>query len=205
MIGWLKGDVQHRDQKGARSLVLIACGGVGYDVQLIQRDWQAISTGQLHEFWVHQVVSADSLQLFGFRHVAERDLFRELINVNGVGPQAGLALLDACKPQELVTAIVDSDLKTLCRAKGVGKRTAERLALELRTHLMDRVGSTGPDLREVIPGSPDLIATLETLGYESHEIRDALQRLSGIGGPQDGDDDDAWLRDCIKLLSAVDP
>lgn len=205
MIGWLKGDVKHRDQKGARSLVLIACGGVGYDVQLIQRDWQAISTGQLHEFWVHQVVSADSLQLFGFRYVAERDLFRELINVNGVGPQAGLALLDACKPQELVTAIVDSDLKTLCRAKGVGKRTAERLALELRTHLMDRVGSTGPDLREVIPGSPDLIATLETLGYESHEIRDALQRLSGIGGPQDGDDDDAWLRACIKLLSAVDP
>ena len=205
MIGWLKGDVKHRDQKGARSLVLVACGGVGYDVQLIQRDWQAISTGQLHEFWVHQVVSADSLQLFGFRYVAERDLFRELINVNGVGPQAGLALLDACKPQELVTAIVDSDLKTLCRAKGVGKRTAERLALELRTHLMDRVGSTGPDLREVIPGSPDLIATLETLGYESHEIRDALQRLSGIGGPQDGDDDDAWLRACIKLLSAVDP
>ena len=205
MIGWLKGDVKHRDQKGARSLVLIACGGVGYDVQLIQRDWQAISTGQLHEFWVHQVVSAESLQLFGFRYVAERDLFRELINVNGVGPQAGLALLDACKPQELVTAIVDSDLKTLCRAKGVGKRTAERLALELRTHLMDRVGSTGPDLREVIPGSPDLIATLETLGYESHEIRDALQRLSGIGGPQDGDDDDAWLRACIKLLSAVDP
>ena len=205
MIGWLKGDVKHRDQKGARSLVLIACGGVGYDVQLIQRDWQAISTGQLHEFWVHQVVSADSLQLFGFRYVAERDLFRELINVNGVGPQAGLALLDACKPQELVTAIVDSDLKTLCRAKGVGKRTAERLALELRTHLMDRVGSTGPDLREVIPGSPDLIATLETLGYESHEIRDALQQLSGIGGPQDGDDDDAWLRACIKLLSAVDP
>ena len=205
MIGWLKGDVKHRDQKGARSLVLIACGGVGYDVQLIHRDWQAISTGQLHEFWVHQVVSADSLQLFGFRYVAERDLFRELINVNGVGPQAGLALLDACKPQELVTAIVDSDLKTLCRAKGVGKRTAERLALELRTHLMDRVGSTGPDLREVIPGSPDLIVTLETLGYESHEIRDALQRLSGIGGPQDGDDDDAWLRACIKLLSAVDP
>ena len=205
MIGWLKGDVKHRDQKGARSLVLIACGGVGYDVQLIQRDWQAISTGQLHEFWVHQVVSADSLQLFGFRYVAERDLFRELINVNGVGPQAGLALLDACKPQELVTAIVDSDLKTLCRAKGVGKRTAERLALELRTHLMDRVGSTGPDLREVIPCSQDLIATLETLGYESHEIRDALQRLSDIGGPQDGDDDDAWLRACIKLLSAVDP
>ena len=58
MIGWLKGDVQHRDQKGSRNLVLIACGGVGYDVQLIERDWQAVSTDQRHEFWIHQVVSA---------------------------------------------------------------------------------------------------------------------------------------------------
>ena len=204
MIGWLRGDVQHRDQKGSRNLVLIACGGVGYDVQLIKRDWQAISTGQLHEFWVHQVVSADSLQLFGFRHVAERDLFRELINVNGVGPQAGLALLDACALNELITALVHSDLKTLCRAKGVGKRTAERLALELRSRLMDSVGSKDPEFNQLDPLPQDLIATLETLGYETHEIRDALQRLNGIGGPQDGDDEDAWLRACIKLMTSVD-
>ncbi len=205
MIGWLHGDVQHRDQRGSRNLVLIACGGVGYDVQLIQRDWQVISTGQRHEFWVHQVVSADSLQLFGFLQVAERDLFRELIQVSGVGPQAGLSLLDACKPNELVTALVHSDLKTLCRAKGVGKRTAERLALELRTRLTDSVASTGPERNQMEPVPPDLIATLETLGYETHEIQDALQRLNGIGGPQDGDDDDAWLRACIKLMSSTDP
>ena len=188
MIGWLHGDVQHRDQRGARNLVLIACGGVGYDVQLIQRDWQVISTGQRHEFWVHQVVSADSLQLFGFLQVAELDLFRELIQVSGVGP-----------------ALDHSDLKTLCRAKGVGKRTAERLALELRTRLTDSVASTGPERNQMEPVPPDLIATLETLGYETHEIQDALQRLNGIGGPQDGDDDDAWLRACIKLMSSTDP
>ena len=146
MIGWLQGDVKHRDQKGSRNLVLLACGGVGYDVQLIQRDWQAVSTDQRHEFWIHQVVSADSLQLFGFLQVAERDLFRELIQVSGVGPQAGLSLLDACKPNELVSALVHSDIKTLCRAKGVGKRTAERLALELRTRLVDSHGSIDPAL-----------------------------------------------------------
>ena len=205
MIGWLKGDVQHRDQKGSRNLVLIACGGVGYDVQLIERDWQAVSTDQRHEFWIHQVVSADNLQLFGFLQLAERDLFRELIQVSGVGPQAGLALLNACAYKELVTALVHSDLKTLCRAKGVGKRTAERLALELRPRLTDSVASTGPERNQLDPVAPDLIATLETLGFETHEIRDALQRLNGMGGPQDGDDDDAWLRACIKLMSSTDP
>ena len=201
MIGWLKGEIQHRDQRRSRNLVLIACGGIGYEVHLVQRDWQTLSTGELHEFWIHQVVSADSLQLFGFLQVAERDLFRELIQVSGVGPQAGLSLLDACKPNELVSALVHSDIKTLCRAKGVGKRTAERLALELRTRLVDSHGSIDPDLNQVEPVPPDLIATLETLGYETHEIQSALQRLNSIGGPQDGDDDDAWLRACIKLMS----
>ena len=201
MIGWLKGEIQHQDQRRSRNLVLIGCGGIGYEVYLVQRDWQTLSTGKVHEFWIHQVVSADSLQLFGFLQVAERDLFRELIQVSGVGPQAGLSLLDACKPNELVRALVHSDIKTLCRAKGVGKRTAERLALELRTRLVDSDGSIDPDLNQVDSVPSDLIATLETLGYETHEIQSALQRLNSIGGPQDGDDDDAWLRACIKLMS----
>ena len=201
MIGWLKGEIQHRDQRRSRNLVLIGCGGIGYEVYLVQRDWQTLSTGKVHEFWIHQVVSADSLQLFGFLQVAERDLFRELIQVSGVGPQAGLSLLDACKPNELVRALVHSAIKTLCRAKGVGKRTAERLAVELRTRLVDSDGSIDPDLNQVDSVPPDLIATLETLGYETHEIQTALQRLNSIGGPQDGDDDDAWLRACIRLMS----
>ena len=201
MIGWLKGEIQHRDQRRSRNLVLIGCGGIGYEVYLVQRDWQTLSTGKVHEFWIHQVVSADSLQLFGFLQLAERDLFRELIQVSGVGPQAGLSLLDACKPNELVRALVHSDIKTLCRAKGVGKRTAERLALELRTRLVDSDGSIDPDLNQEEPVPPDLISTLETLGYETHEIQNALRRLNNIGGPQDGDDDDAWLRACIKLMS----
>ena len=205
MIGWLKGEIQYRDQRRSRNLVLIACGGIGYEVHLVQRDWQTMATGEPHEFWIHQVISADSLQLFGFLQVAERDLFRELIQVSGVGPQAGLSLLDACKPNELVRALVHSDIKTLCRAKGVGKRTAERLALELRTRLVDSDGSIDPDLNQEEPVPPDLISTLETLGYETHEIQNALRRLNNIGGPQDGDDDDAWLRACIKLMSGWGP
>lgn len=157
--------------------------------------------GDEQERWVHQVVSADNLQLFGFSAIEERDLFRELIGVNGVGPQAALALLDALQLSELLRALIHSDLKTLCRAPGVGKRTAERMALELRSRLAN-TGAPSDTEQVSLESSPrELIATLETLGYETHEIQNALQRLNSIGGPQDGDDDDAWLRACIKLMS----
>ena len=201
MIGWLQGTIKQYYQRGNRHIALIASGGVGYEVQLVQRDWMTLHLGDEQERWVHQVVSADNLQLFGFSAIEERDLFRELIGVNGVGPQAALALLDALQLSELLRALIHSDLKTLCRAQGVGKRTAERMALELRSRLAN-TGAPSDTEQVSLESSPrELIATLETLGYETHEIQNALQRLNSIGGPQDGDDDDAWLRACIRLMS----
>ena len=201
MIGWLQGTIKKYYQRGNRHVVLIASGGVGYEVQLVQRDWMTLHLGDEQERWVHQVVSPDNIQLFGFSAIEERDLFRELIGVNGVGPQAALALLDALQLSELLRALIHSDLKTLCRAPGVGKRTAERMALELRSRLAN-TGAPSDTEQVSLESSPrELIATLETLGYETLEIQNALQRLNSIGGPQDGDDDDAWLRACIKLMS----
>ena len=201
MIGWLQGTIKNYYQRGNRHIALIASGGVGYEVQLVQRDWVTLHLGDEQERWVHQVVSPDNIQLFGFSAIEERDLFRELIGVNGVGPQAALALLDALQLNELLRALIHSDLKTLCRAQGVGKRTAERMALELRSRLVNTVAPTDTEHVSLESSPQDLIATLETLGYETHEIQSALQRLNSIGGPQDGDDDDAWLRACIKLMS----
>ena len=201
MIGWLQGTIKQYYQRGNRHIALIASGGVGYEVQLVQRDWMTLHLGDEQERWVHQVVSADNLQLFGFSAIEERDLFRELIGVNGVGPQAALALLDALQLSELLRALIHSDLKTLCRAPGVGKRTAERMALELRSRLVNTVAPTDTEQVSLESSPRELIATLETLGYETHEIQNALQRLNSIGGPQDGDDDDAWLRACIRLMS----
>ena len=201
MIGWLQGTIKNYYQRGNRHIALISAGGVGYEVQLVQRDWVTLHLGDEQERWVHQVVSPDNIQLFGFSAIEERDLFRELIGVNGVGPQAALALLDALQLNELLRALIHSDLKTLCRAQGVGKRTAERMALELRSRLVNTVAPTDTEHVSLESSPQDLIATLETLGYETQEIQSALQRLNSIGGPQDGDDDDAWLRACIKLMS----
>ena len=201
MIGWLQGRTVHRFQRGNRNLAVVACAGVGYEVQLAKKDWASFRPDQELELWVHQVVSADALQLYGFPSIAERDLFRELISVNGVGPQAGLALLDTCGMDELAAAVIHSDIKTLCRAPGVGKKTAERLALELRSRLVDSVENHEESLAEVNGAQRELVSTLETLGYEPGEIRSAMERIHHAGHPTEADDEDTWLRACIKLMT----
>ena len=169
----------------------------------MQRDWHLVQAGNREERWVHQAISADNIQLFGFQSVKDRDLFRDLISVNGVGPQAGLALLDVCTGEELISAVIHGQLSTLTRAQGVGKRTAERLALELRPMLAAQMDQVDNHLiqNDSALNRLDLIATLETLGYEIVEIRAALQRLKAQDAVQDGDDDEAWLRACIQVMS----
>lgn len=203
MIGWLRGEIRHRFQRGNRHLILLACDAVGYEVQLVQRDWHQVQSGDQDERWIHQAISADNIQLFGFQSVKDRDLFRDLISVNGVGPQAGLALLDVCTGEELISAVIHGQLSTLTRAQGVGKRTAERLALELRPMLAAQMDQVDNHLiqNDSALNRVDLIATLETLGYEIVEIRAALQRLKAQDAVQDGDDDEAWLRACIQVMS----
>ena len=206
MIGWLQGEIRHRFQRGNRHLILLACDAVGYEIQLVQRDWHQVQVGDREERWVHQAISADNIQLFGFQSVQDRDLFRDLISVNGVGPQAGLALLDVCSGEELVSAVIHGELSTLIRAQGVGKRTAERLALELRPLLAAQLNQVDND--QVHNSSAlsrlDLITTLEALGYETMEIRAALQKLKALKAVNEGEDDEAWLRACIRLMSGGD-
>ncbi|MEC8441981.1 MAG: Holliday junction branch migration protein RuvA [Cyanobacteriota bacterium] len=206
MIGWLQGEVRHRFRRGNRHLILLACDAVGYEVQLVQRDWHQVQAGDQEERWIHQAISADNIQLFGFQSVQDRDLFRDLISVNGVGPQAGLALLDVCSGEELVSAVIHGELSTLTRAQGVGKRTAERLALELRPLLAAQLNQVDND--QVHNSSAlsrlDLITTLEALGYETMEIRAALQKLKALKAVNEGEDDEAWLRACIRLMSGGD-
>ena len=107
MIGWLQGERIQSWEQGGRRGVVIACGGVGYEVQLTSRDQNRQMDGAGCTLWVHQVQRDDGSTLFGFCEQQERDLFRILIGVNGVGPQMALALLDCSRVEELVAAIVD--------------------------------------------------------------------------------------------------
>jgi len=205
MIGWLKGKIRHRLQRGNRNHILLACAGVGYEIQLTERDWQRLETGRQIELWIHQSISADHLQLFGFGSISERDLFRELIGVSGVGPQAGIGLLSACGLNELVSALVQSDIKTLCRAPGVGKRTAERLSLELRSKLLNNSADLTESPSELSGPQPQLISTLEALGYEAAEINRAVKLIRARGTATPADDEETWLRESIRVMSEDGP
>ena len=205
MIGWLKGEIRHRLQRGTRNQILLSCAGVGYEIQVTERDWQRVETGKAMELWIHQSISADNMQLFGFGSISERDLFRELIGVSGVGPQAGIGLLSACGLNELVSALVQSDIKTLCRAPGVGKRTAERLSLELRSKLLNSFADLTESTSELSGPQPQLISTLEALGYEAAEINRAIKLIRARGTATPADDEETWLRESIRVMSEDGP
>jgi Holliday junction DNA helicase RuvA len=212
MIGWLQGELADPWQQDKRCGLLLVCHGVGYEVQVSQRQWQRLPTaGSVLALHIHQAVREDGWTLYGFGARHERDLFRELVGVSGVGPQMALGLLGCLEPEELVQAIVQADLRRLCGAPGVGKRTAERLAVELRTRLQQRFlgqllaaepdtePGAGPDLEH---GQRDEVQlTLSALGYEALEVHRALRAVAGGGEVAENWQADDWIRECLRWLS----
>jgi Holliday junction DNA helicase RuvA len=218
MIGWLQGTVAEQWQQGNRCGLLLCCQGVGYEVQLTRRHFDGLPpAGSSLVLYVHQAIREDSWTLFGFGARQERDLFRLLVAVSGVGPQMAVALLGAMPTEELVRAIVQADLRLLARAPGVGKRTAERLSVELRTKLAEafELGALALDADDA-PGSlsaaedaasgpapatrDDVQITLTALGYEPLEINRALRAVGRQGlEPEQGPD--AWLRESLRWLA----
>ena len=217
MIGWLQGELADHWQQDKRCGLLVVCHGVGYEVQVSQRQWQQLpASGETLTLHIHQVVRDDGWTLYGFGDRAERDLFRELVAVSGVGPQMALGLLGCLPPAELVPAIVQADLRRLCQAPGVGKRTAERLAVELRSRLQQRflaAAPAGDDPALALEASglsdqhrDEVQLTLASLGYEALEIHRALRAVaSGDGASDDRASDgwkaDQWIHACLVWLS----
>jgi Holliday junction DNA helicase RuvA len=212
MIGWLQGQRAEAWQQANRCGLLLVCQGVGYEVQISRRQWERLPPeGNSLSLHIHLVVREDQWTLFGFGERRERDLFRELVAVSGVGPQMAMGLLGAMPPQELVQAIVGADLRRLSQAPGVGKRTAERLAVELRARLQQRFLGLDPqpeaddDGTLTLPASgqrDELQLTLAALGYEPLEILQA-QRAVARTGLVAVDDSEGWLRECLRWLAGT--
>jgi Holliday junction DNA helicase RuvA len=227
MIGWLQGELADPWQLDKRYGLQLRCHGVGYDVQVSHRQWlQLPVAGSPTALHIHASIREDSSTLYGFSDRHERDLFRELVAVSGVGPQMALGLLGAMAPGELIQAIVHADLRRLTQAPGVGKRTAERLAVELRSRLQKRFlnqldASFGGEAGEgVDDGDADLAIGLEgasrdevhltlgALGYEALEIQRAIRGVAGLGviegagaNGRSNDTAEDWIRECLRWLS----
>jgi len=215
MIGWLQGQLAERWQHSSRYGLLLVCGGVGYEVQVPRRQWERLNNnGSSLSLHIHQVIRDDAWALYGFDSRTERDLFRELVAVSGVGPQMALGLLGQLSCEELVRAIVQADLRLLCQAPGVGKRTAERLAVELRTRLQERylnetdqadhadlaLDSTGVQADLEADLRSEVSLTLTALGYEALEITRALRAVASLQ-TMEGCNAEDWLRESLRWLS----
>lgn len=170
MIASLRGSVLERSAEGT---VVVEAGGVGYVVHVTPRtlaELEPTSSAFLH---VHHHIREDAQTLYGFLSRDERSAFQDLIRANGVGPTLAMSILATHSPATLVDVVANSDVAALTLVPGVGKKTAERLIVELKGRLaipsLDTPDSSGTlaDLREALIG----------LGYTETEIRDTLRDL----------------------------
>ncbi len=173
MIGRLRGTLA---SKGGES-ILVDVGGVGYQVGMAPRGIAGLpGKGQEVVVHTHLHVREDQLALFGFGTADERDLFRVLLTASGIGPKLALAILATLPPGDLQRAVLTEDAGALTAVPGIGKKSAQKLILDLRSRLHM------PDT-ELTPSSPmaEVRDALEGLGYQSTEVWEALKGL-GDGG-----------------------
>ncbi|MBL7007530.1 MAG: Holliday junction branch migration protein RuvA [Planctomycetes bacterium] len=162
--------------------VVVSTGGVGWQVSTSARTADAVEPGQELRLLVHLVVSDNALTLFGFLEQAERAAFRRLIQVSGVGPAMALGLLSALPPGELAAAVRARDTGALTRVKGVGKKTAERLLVEIGDGLEELALAAGP--RAAGGGDDELLRVLVDLGFRPLDARSAADAARHRLGPE---------------------
>lgn len=181
MIGFLKGKVI--DITAETALILV--GGVGYEVYCSGSAFSKMAVGQDCEVYTYlQVSEQNGVTLYGFSDVREKTMFLKLISVSGVGPKIGLAVLTYMDVAQVATAIATSDVKALSRVKGLGKKTAERLILELRESVSAPVQSgdgvvAAPIIKE--DGDEDAVVALTSLGFSRAEAERAVARAKSGG------------------------
>jgi holliday junction DNA helicase RuvA len=206
MISYLKGTaIQIQTPTNTRSILVLEVNQVGYELQVPQRMIMEVAIDTEIQVFTHQQVREDSISLYGFSSAAERDLFRQLISVSGVGASLAIALLDKLGLADTVSAIVTSNIQRLSTAPGVGKKTAERLALELRSKLGQWRVASG--LSESLPLTSlnstmqaEVEMTLLALGYTNDEIHQALQAISQDSLMVKSPNIEDWLRLAISSL-----
>lgn len=190
MIGILRG----RLLKKSPERIIIDVGGVGYIVHIPLSTFEKLRNMDSEVLlYTHTVLKEDSLFLYGFLSEDEKDIFLSLLNVNGIGPKTALNLLSYLEPEELKIAIKEEDLKKLTKIPGLGKKTAQRLLLELRDKLPDKMKKEDPLLS-------DTVSALVNLGYQKSAAKEAVEDVMKKGYKTFED----IIKEALKLLTGQD-
>jgi Holliday junction DNA helicase RuvA len=176
--------------------LLVDCQGIGYEVDVpMSTLYQLPQAGQKITLLTHFQVREDAQQLFGFATETEREAFKQLIKISGVGSRTALAVLSGMSVNELAQAITLQEAGRLTQVPGIGKKTAERLCLELKGKLAPDLGITSAGKPQTIEASSEVLQALLALGYSEKEALLALKQIPPDTSVSDG------IRMSLKYLS----
>lgn len=178
MIGYIEGEVIATDERG---VVMLTQSGVGYKVLLPSLESTAtLGVGANAAFWTYLAVRDDALDLWGFPTQAELKMFQALLTVSGIGPKSAVGTLGAAGVEALVRAIKTQDPSYLVKIGGLGKKTAEKIVMELKDKhaLLPDLSKTGEDDVPVATAESEALDALEALGYAVRDVREIVQKIA---------------------------
>ena len=184
--------------------VIVETGGIGYEIYMTGTDLSQIHMGEEVKIHTYFNVREDAMQLYGFRSKDDLQMFKLLLGVNGVGPKAAVGVLAGITADELRFAILSEDVKTLSKAPGIGKKTAQKLILELKDKmkledafeikLAHEQEKAAAGLREVSDGRQEAVEALVALGYSSADALRAVRKVTDVAP----DDVEGLLKAALK-------
>jgi len=190
MISYLQGQIiGKKNQK----ITVLTSGGVGYDVGVTPIMFVDLELNQNIKMPVYMAVRENAMDLFGFQNLDEKDLFLKFLDVNGVGPKSALHLISLGSVEEISSAIARGDVGYLTKVSGVGKKTAERIVVELKSKMGERaIGNNEQESGQL----GEVIDALVSLGYSKEDARETVKTLDG-----EGKSSEELLKQAFKLLS----
>lgn len=188
MIGSIKGSITNKGDTG----VMVDVHGLGLIISVPANELPKLAVGQ--EVFLHTYLSVkeDALDLYGSLEKGVIDWFRLLLNVKGIGPKSALSVLSIVKPKDLAAAIQTGKSDILI-ALGIGKKTAERIVLELKTKALELSAASGPIDHPALALESEALSALESLGYSREQAREALKEVGG-------DDVQSKIKGALRIL-----
>lgn len=191
MIGHLEGTVTAL----RAGFAILSAGGVGYKVTATKGTLATLSPGGKASLWTYLAVRETALDLYGFPNEAEQHFFELLLTVSGIGPKSAIAILDVADAETLRSAIGRGNAAYLTNVSGIGKKTAEKIIVELK----DKVGLGAEGASAAMKGDEEALEAMRSLGYSPQEARDALRKV-----PHELTKSNDRLREALKILGGKD-
>lgn len=189
MIAYLEGEIIHLTDK----FIIINTGNIGYKVSVTPQTISLYTLGKKTSLFIYTAVRENSIDLYGFKDINELSFFELLLDVSGIGPKGALGIIALAPVLTIKRAIATGDVGYLNKVSGIGKKTAEKIIIELRDKLKDYKSDT--DTPGTLRDESDILEALKSLGYSQNEARDSLHEVpSTIIGTN------ARIKEALKIL-----